>query len=206
MRSLKWYSRLADVPGVDYPGWSGVDRSGVPLRGAKPRVRSYTVDGREQQSLEWSGSTSQSPASQHFNGDLSNVATPALLRNLAEALELPGEAQDYHFIIQNAGEELWRRRRAEPEVLEEIERVFWLDIRLIGACPDAVSDEYNEDRRFYEVRAFRSLVLLYRAEGAILEALDVARRAVRFDQQQQLLEEMEGRLAVLEAEDGVDAP
>jgi hypothetical protein len=203
MRNLKWYHRLADVPGVGYTGSSGVSRARLPGHDSTPRVETFDFDGRRQQSLRWSGgTTSASPASQHMDSDLKAVPTAKLLSDLTEALELPGEPQDYHFAIQSTSQELWRRRRDEPPVLEETERLFWLDIRLIEACPNAVTDEYNDDRRFYEVRAFRSLILLYQAEGAILEALDVARRAARFDQQQPLLEELETRLAVLRAEDG----
>ena len=203
MRGLKWYRRLADVPGVGYAGSPSVNRARLPGHHSTPRVETFDFDGRRQQSLRWSGdTTSASPASQHMDSDPKGIPTPKLLQDLAEALELPGEPQDYHFAIQSTSQELWRRRRDEPPVLEEAERLFWLDIRLIEACPDAVTDEYNDERRFYEVRAFRSLILMYQGEGAILEALDVARRAALFDQQQSLLEELEKRLAVLQAEDG----
>lgn len=138
--------------------------------------------------------------------DTEETPSTKVLQDLAKALELPGQPQDYHSTIMNASSLLARRARREPDLLEEIERLYWLDIRLIEACPEAVTIEGTEPvhgRRYYEVPAFRSLALMYMKEGAIREALDVARRAARFGQQQELLEELEARIAVLESEDVV---
>jgi len=202
MRGLDWYRRLADVPGVGYTGSPDVSR--VHLRGhdAAPRVETFDLDGRRQQSLRWSGgTTSASPASQLMDSDLKEVPTPKLLRDLADALELPGEPTDYHFIVQHAATALWNRRRSEPDVLNEVERLCWLDIRLVQACPDAVSDEYTSERKFYSVTAFKNLITLYQREGALCEALEVAEIAERFDQLADKAEELRQRMAVLEAED-----
>jgi hypothetical protein len=63
---------------------------------------------------------------------------PRLLRNLAEALELPAEPVAYHFAIQSVITALRRRRGDGPAVFAEMERLCWLDVHLIRAFPAAV--------------------------------------------------------------------
>src|SRR5690242_2972974 len=96
-----WYRRLADVPGVRYPGSPGVDRRRLPGHNAVPTVSGYEFDGKRTETLSWSttdGITSASPAQRHAIAD-QHVTTPAVLGRLREALELPGQASDYHFAL-----------------------------------------------------------------------------------------------------------
>jgi len=128
------------------------------------------------------------------------VPTSKLILRMMEGLELPGISSDYHFVIQGCVEALWGRRRDEPEVFETVETLCWLDIRLIEARPDTITNEFGEKPSFYRVSAFGRLVELYEREGFLREALEVARRAAVFDQGQAHIERLEARIAALETE------
>ena len=107
---IEWFERLADVPGVSYAGSAEVDRRRLPGHNLKPRLQVFEFDGRRHESLEWERgdmSTSASPAHERAFQDLREQATEAILRNLNEALELPGELKDYHFGIQTTAGALW---------------------------------------------------------------------------------------------------
>lgn len=201
--SIEWFPRLAAIPGLNYEGAPGIDAGRLKGHGAVPEVYTYgkkDTDPGPTQTLTW-GNGSSSPAQNHSFDDPRAKTTRQVLRNVGEALELPGEPTDYHFIVQNAATALWDRRRSEPDVLDEVERLCWLDIRLLQTRPDAISDEYTPERRFYSVTSFKTLITLYEREGALREALEVARIAERFDQLAEKAEELSGRIAVLEAED-----
>ena len=122
----------------------------------------------------------------------------AVLRRLAETLERPGTPRDYHDAIQDSAFSLMRRRREQPEVHEEVERLLWLDIRLSEARPDAIASSAGEP--FYPPAAFETLIQMYEREGALRDALDVAERATRWGLQQAKVEELRERLRQLEAE------
>jgi len=128
------------------------------------------------------------------------VPTSRLLRNVYEGLELPGEPSDYHFLVQGCANELWGRRRQEPEVLDKVEQFCLFDLRLIEARPDAVSDEFSDEPRFYRVLAFAILINIYQREGFLHEALDVAERAARFGQENEAQDRLLERIAAVEAE------
>jgi hypothetical protein len=95
---------------------------------------------------------------------------------------LPGEPPDYHFLIQGAADALWQRRRNEPDLLGEVDRLCWLDIGLIQARPDAASDVIDETRRFYSITAFWLLIRLYEERGDLTDALKVAEIAAAHGQ------------------------
>ena len=67
-------------------------------------------------------------------------------------------------------------------LIGEAERLFRLDIDLVDARPDAVSDDYEGERRFYAMAAFSTLVDLFEREGALHEALEVAEHGARYGQ------------------------
>ncbi len=200
--SVDWFRRLADIPGVAYDG-AGIERRRLKGHDAVPEVHTYERDPDRPGPCEtlWWGSGSASPAHDRAFVDWDAMPTAKVLRSVAEALEVPGEPTDYHFAIQGAATALWNRRRAEPDVLDEVERLCRLDIRLIQARPDAVSDEYRSEGGFYSVTAFKTLISLCEREGALREALEVASVAERFGQQAEKAEELRGRLAVVEAEE-----
>ena len=106
-----------------------------------------------------------------------------MIQNCCEGLELPGEPSNYHFLIQHTGTELWRRRCTKsPTLIGEAERFFRLDIDLVDARPDAVSDDYEGERRFYAMAAFSTLGDPFEREGALHEALEVAEHGARYGQ------------------------
>ena len=200
--SIDWFQRFAEIPGVAHEG-PGVDRRRLKGHNAVPEVHTFDRDedvAGPPQTLWW-GNGSASPAHERAFVDWNAMPTAKVLRNVMEALEVPGQPTDYHFALQGAATALWSRRRAEPEVLDDVERLCWLGIRLIQARPDAVSDEYRPEGGFYSVGAFKTLITLYEREGALREGLEVATLAERFDQLAEKAEELRERLAVLEAED-----
>ncbi len=202
---MQWYRRLAEVPGVDYLGSPGVNRTRLPGYNLKPELKRYEFDGRRSEHLSWKhadGITSQSPASQ-WNGQLQegNVSPQAILQHLHEVLELPGTPSDYHFAIQGCFERLWQYRRNHPWILQEIERLCWLDIRLIEAIP-AILQFHQQDGLVSYARslAFERLIRMYERNGYLTEALEVAHRATRFHADDSILKPLQERLARLEAE------
>lgn len=204
---IEWFRRLADVPGVGYETKSGVDRSKLAGHNAVPQVQIYTFEGKRRESLWWptKGGGSASPAHElaFFQSASRDESTKAVLRRMHRALELPGEASDYHFAIQGCLEELWRRRRQQPDLLPEIEDLCWLDIRLIEARPRIALLDPNGETTSLRVPAFEHLIGLYEREGFLREALDVAERAARFGQGESHLQDLRQRTARLEAEDVV---
>lgn len=198
----EWFRHLASVPGLDYAGSPGVDRSKLPGHNAIPKVGVTEFEGKRDEYLMWpsrGGGTSASPAHQMAFDYPRGKPARDILRHCYEAVELPGTASDYHFAIQSCIEGLWNCRRAEPMVLEHVERLCWLDIRLIELRPDVITLEDNGNDRYFAVLAFKHLGLLYQREGFLHEALDVAERAARFEQGDP--ESIRQRIAALEAED-----
>jgi hypothetical protein len=203
----QWYTRLAEVPDVGYGG-SSVDRMQLPGYNAKPKVQRSSWSDDPDDILMWAtadGETSASPASQ-WQSDPLPGETPAqtILRRCLEALELPGTLSNYHFILQGCHQQLWNHRRAEPWTVAEVERLCWLDLRLIQAYPKTVFKDFSgrdEEQGYVHIMAFYQLISLYEKEGYLREALEVARIAVRFKQGDHDLERLQHKLEQLEAED-----
>src|SRR5438128_2270202 len=100
----RWFKRLADVPDVGYPGSPGIDRRTLLGHDDQPKLEVWSdLDGRQHEWLNWplrgvpDGSTSASPASEHARELEDDASAEGILRNLYEALELPGTLSDYHF-------------------------------------------------------------------------------------------------------------
>lgn len=181
-----------------------IERRRLPGHDAVPEVHVHEFDGKRRESLWWpekQGGTSASPAHGRAFGDSRDVRASSMLQNVYEGLELPGEPSDYHFLIQSCASEMWKRRREEPEMLEEVERLCKLDIQLVQARPDAVSDQYSEQPTFYAILAFGILIDMYDREGQLAEALEVAESAARFGQAEKERIELKERIAAVENED-----
>jgi hypothetical protein len=149
------------------------------------------------------GETSATPAQQYRDGDFGEAKSVAdVLNQLGEALELPGNPSDYHFLIAAAAERLWKFRFGEPKALAEIERLCFLDIELVRVRPGIIAP-YREGEPTLYMAVFESLNRLYSKEGYLTELQEVQRMAVdEFDQRKgPRLDEVQERLAVLEAED-----
>jgi hypothetical protein len=199
-----WFPRFAEIPGIGYQGSPDVDRQQLPGYDHVPTIERRDVNGARDETLWWpseNGRTSISPAQGHVVGDLRHVPMPEILRNVYESLELPGTASDYHFLLQGSIGEVWRRRRDNPDMLPEVEKLAWLDVRLVEACPEAVTFEGPEGPKVYAILAFSILIDLYEREGFLHEALAIADRAVRLLQCEDDQQRLQGRLATLEAED-----
>ena len=200
----KWFRRLAEIPGVHYETPQTINRFSLPDYNLVPELHEFEFDGKRHESLSWrtrEGSTSASPANRwRTEPRLDESPAQTALQQLFETFELPGIASDYHFAIHHCNETLWKQRRQEPWVLEQIERLCWLDIQLLEACPEAISFDREGETQYANVDAFHRLINLYEDDGYLKEALEVARRAVRFNQAQNYFESLQERIAQLEAE------
>jgi hypothetical protein len=194
---MEWFRRFADIPGVNYAGDPRVERSKLVGHDYVPSKSLWPSEG--------GGVTSASPAHSHAFGRAAENDGPIseLLLNMMEGLELPGIPSDYHFIIQGCVKKLWapRRRREEPLVFGIVEKLCWLDIRLIEAKPNSVRIEGGFKRRFVHIIAFPLLIDLYEREGFLGEALEVAVRASAFEQGDKHAKRLKERIAALESED-----
>ncbi len=115
-------------------------------------------------------------------------------------MELPGELSDYHFAIQGTCQAVFDQRRQDFRLLEEVERLCWLDVALIEAHPSVA--EY-EPGKFFRVVGYELLMRLYEGEGHFAEALEVAERSARLGQEYSLdrAQRLRTRLAEFESED-----
>ncbi|CAL9374903.1 hypothetical protein SUDANB151_00925 [Streptomyces sp. enrichment culture] len=187
-----WFERMASIPGMAFGGSPGVVRDRLPEAGVRPD-ESFG-------SAMWpisEGHTSATPASRHVAHD---VHGEELIAQVWEAVELPGSAMDYHFVLQNAVERLWSTRRAHPAALELLEVFALLDLELMEAAPEAVSFEDMEPERFVRVTSVPRLIGLLEREGAFVEALTVARRLVRFGQGEDAVARLSEKTGALAAE------
>lgn len=183
MRS--WYRRLADVPGVEYPGSPDVDRSKLRWTNLEPevhervRIPDLPLLDSDYDDYEWEygdEASSQSPASRHWEekGDASPSVASKVARALGEALELPGTLKDYHFVIMGAAAYLESIARTDPTVLTLVEEWCLLDLRVVCLDPTLFSYRAQDGEiRQYRVPACAILARLYRSEGALREWLAV---------------------------------
>jgi len=184
---VRWFRRLADVPGLSYEGSQTVDRTRLPGHDLEPEMQKFEEFEFYQDlysTLMWptpdGGTTSASPVHQRVFGSGVDATPWETLRRLEETLELPGELPDYHFAIQHAYEAIYKRRRKDPSLLEEVERLCRLDMKLVEYY--LKSDEYEPDK-IYQVIAYSRLVTLYEGEGYFHEALEVAERGLSMGQE-----------------------
>lgn len=186
----EWFRRFGDIPDIGYATPEQIDRSSLAGCDDAPEVHTFRFDGQPKETFSWppgNGSRGGSASPVHHRAfaafpDARELPAIALLRNVHEGLELPGEPADYHFLIQKTADALWRRRRKEPDLLGEIERLCWLDIGLIDACRDAASDVIDGQRRFVSITGFWLLIQLYEDRGDLAGALKVAEIAASYGQ------------------------
>jgi hypothetical protein len=146
-------------------------------------------------------STTQSPAASWASSGSPDASWPDVLRRLYESLELPGSASDYHFAILRTTEDLWNRRRQDPDVLPEVECLCLLDIKLVETLPGVGLSSAEDEPIILYIPAFGYLVRLYEREGFIEDALQIARRGTALGQKSDEEQRLETLLRELEAED-----
>lgn len=171
----RWYAKFAAIPGVRYKPFTPANLEKLQGIGVRPKVERYNFDGKQHDSVMWrtmdGGFTSASPAKQHTLM-LSDPTPAEILTHLSEVLELPGTTSDYHFALQGAHESLWRHRKVEPSLLNEIETICRLDILLVAL---AGHEMYGDSP--FAVLAFNRLAGMYEVEGQLNEALAVYEQA-----------------------------
>lgn len=201
---IRWFRNLASVPGSSYATPPGLDRAALPGYDSIPQLSEYEFDDQTRRSLRWpmsnGGVTSTSPAQQRAYENRKEETARDRLRRLQEALELPGTVADYHFAIQHAAETIYQGRRGDSALVEEAERLWWLDVELIEAHPYAVEHRSGE---FYWIASYDYLVRLYEGEGYLHEALKIAERGIGAGQDNlsAAVERLRANLAELEAEE-----
>lgn len=227
----QWFRRLGDVPGLDYSPPVVIDREALPRRDAEPKNRDDLPDSGylswgtvwepmpaeereddDDEDAEWSRDL-EAPVTDYLRGyvaedaghgvllGVDRPATPVLLQRLWEGLELPGRPYDFHAAIQRVRKMLFARRLGEPEVMETVESLAWLDVRLVLACPYAVLvDTGDGGEHFYGMSAFDALIRLYQTEGFMREAVEVAELAERFPAPSKRLPDLRARLATMQGE------
>lgn len=161
--------------GVRYEG-PQIDRSKLPNANMEPKVERFEFDGKINESLMW-GNSSASPVQRHMGLASEGESLETRLLRLYEALEMPGEAADYHFALLGMCHALWTARRAVPRFLEDLERLCWMDIQLIER---SWQDDPETDFRYLGQPAFKYLFDLYEGEGYFEDAIVVAERAAAF--------------------------
>lgn len=171
--TTSWYSRLADIPDLAYIPLTQVNRTRLWGVDAKPEVRRLSL-GNSHVYFTWptpdGNSTSASPAHQH-GFSIPDGTPEEVLKRVSETLELPGQASDYHFSIQHAIEQLWRQRKANPALYDQIENLCLLDIDLLEKRTEEI---YGGS--VISVRAFNTLAGMYENEGRLQDALTVLER------------------------------
>lgn len=201
-----WFPRFGDIPGVTWTTPADIDRRTIRGHDAKPEEPDWDSDSVWWPLLEpgdEDGSTSATPAQQYLDLDRSEATTvEAVLRRMAEALELPGNPSDYHFIIAGAQDRLWTLRRTDPAAVREVERLCWLDVELVRTRPEIIALDH-EDEPHLRMTVLDVLYRLYQREGYLAEAEAIAEMAVNEFHQpfERQLEEARERRALLEAED-----
>jgi len=78
------------------------------------------------------------------HGPDSSTKQSELLRRLEEALELPGEPVDYHFLIQETCGLLYWRRREHPSFLAHVESLARWDVELVEAYSQMIEYESGQ--------------------------------------------------------------
>lgn len=138
-----------------------------------------------------------------------SAARPAL-RQLHEALDLPGTLSDYHFRLQGCCSVLWRARLDEPEVLSDLEHYCLLDLQVIETSP-AILARGTLGGPPLHVTTCDHLITRYEHGGMLREALAIAERGQRLHQDpltravERLVERLQARVAQLEAEESEEA-
>jgi hypothetical protein len=215
----EWFRRMGDIPGLDYTSPVPIDRRSLPDHDKEPEVRRYDFDGEPQVTVSWGlreisepgaayedkvWSPLGSPASEHLRDLLEEGARPTseqLLSRLWEALELPGAADDYHGALERVVTRLRTRSYWEPAVMETVEALAWLDIRLMQAYPSIVIIDHPEAvRPYWGAQAFTTLHNTYVAEGFLRDALAVCELELEFGADPRRAEALRARLEVIASE------
>lgn len=205
MNDEKWFPRFAEIPSIKYDPPKGLNFNTLPGRGKVPEISFYEFDGKRRKSIMWKYgdvTSGASPAHAWETKPLPNESEAAtLLRQVYETLELPGTLSDYHFALQRTHDGLNKFIGKESWVLSEIEKLCWLNIRLLENYPETISYENDDGVHYARALAFNRLINLYEKEGYLRDALEVAKIAVRFDYGSDVVDDLEERIKLLESED-----
>jgi hypothetical protein len=203
MKDAEWFVQLEDIPGLEYKSPLGSARRRLPGHDSRPTSREFSLGGKTRTSVTWQlpdGSFgSRSPAACWIGSQGPASAGPDLLQRLHEALALPGGATDYHFAILTACATIWMNRREHPGMLDDLEQLCLLDIRLVETRPDFL--RVPNGGQMARVPTFGYLCRLYEREGLYEKALAIAQRGAALNQGQDDVPRLESLVHSLRAED-----
>src|SRR5579875_1510680 len=138
---VNWFRNFSAVPGIGYKGNPGLYHPQIPEQALLPKSGSYPMGDTYRNSVSWpmlsgTGITSASPV-QQWTTQPRDGESPAQtrLRQLYEALELPGKLLEYHFAIQVCCSVLSGLHAQAPSSVKDLATVCWLDIGSIEAYP-----------------------------------------------------------------------
>lgn len=201
----EWFPRFGEIPGIIYDAPGGLDFSYLTNRGKVPEISYYNFDGKRHKSIMWNygaTSSSASPAKEWKTTPRPGESeAKTLLRQLYEILELPGTLSDYHFALQNTHGALKNYVGQEAWVLPEIEKLCRLNIQLFEKHPETITYETDDGIHYFGVTAFHTLIDIYKKEGYLHKALEIAKIAGRFNYYKDAVQELEDRIKLLELED-----
>jgi hypothetical protein len=191
-----WFDRMGDIPGIQFRGSPGIERSRLPEANMRPST--------EYGYLQWptsGGMTSASPAHRHAFVDMGSMNPDALVHWVWEGLEVPGLPSDYHFLLQGAVDRLWAARASYPVGLQHVETFAYVDLALLEAVPQiALVDSARPAQGFLRISSLSIVLTLLEQEGAVREALALSRRAQRFGGDAFLRDDLETKVAALDGE------
>ena len=195
-----WFTRFGDIPGITYSLGSPeptAGRSRLAGSNERPWIQERrSPEGKlEGRSLQWPGTPGRrgwepshfghtwSPAHRiAFNEPPEpSIALPNLFEWLTDALDLPGKALDYHFAIQFATENLWKRRD-QDDFLQALVEVATLDLLLVQAVPETLATFAAEGTPYFRSEALERLAAAHEQLGNLEAAYEVTVVAGRFDQ------------------------
>ena len=198
-----WAPGLAHLPGIDYVAPPGTRPPRLSPNHATPRVSHHEFDGQSRCWLSWEtreGSTSASPAQRHgATRPEAMDSASEILAHLHAGLALPGTPNDYHFAIQHAIDELWKRRKTDAAAILPIEGLCLLDIAIVEAYPTP----FRSGDRFVSMTSTRLLVSLYEHAGDLEAAIELARRVDPFLNGMGEIERLEAKRDRVEQEESL---
>jgi hypothetical protein len=130
------------------------------------------------------GSSGSPPSIDHLRRNYPDTRNAdEILREMAEALELPGYASSYVQVIESGLDPLWKRRLVEPQTLREVEHLGLLVLDVVRRYPEVIArdEDYEDDEQPPGLRHLSTCDTLYRLyvdQGYLQEAEAVIRRGI----------------------------
>lgn len=157
MGGVQWFSSLGTIPGIQVPPLGEADFGAGRLPKTKGPPPAIAVG----KSPAWHVA---------FKTNWNELSPMAVAGAVESALEMPGEAGDYYFVMLSATEALWTHRAEHPWFRFYIERLCRLQIQVLEVKPADLKLGVD----FNTTVAFPRLARLLEEDGRLSEAIGVA--------------------------------